>query len=123
MRWGRPLFFAACIAAAAEPAAAQRFSKIDGNRLLQICTLRAPAPLRPGLAPPPGRRECEAYVSGVADGIAAGPPRATACIPDGVTTAQLVEVVLKTLRDHPENAERHAGELVVQAYSRAFPCK
>ncbi len=105
------------------PAHAQRFSKVDGNRLLQMCETRAPAPLRPGLTAPPGRLQCEAYISGIADAIAAaGPGRAAACIPLAVTTPQLVAVVLKDLRARPEATERPAGALATEALARAFPC-
>ena len=113
----------AILLAALTAAHAQRVSKVDGNRLLGLCTARTAAPLRPGLAAAPStRRECDAYVSGVADAIAEQQPRA-ACIPANVTTAQLVEVTLKSLRDNPAIAQLPAGRLVVQSLAKAFPCR
>jgi hypothetical protein len=92
-------------------ASAQRVSTVDGNKLLGFCTAKATV-------------GCDAYISGVADAIAAaGPGKAMACIPSAVTGAQLRGVVVKYLKNHPETRELKAGELTIKALGQAFPCK
>jgi hypothetical protein len=95
---------------AAVPAAAQRVTKVDGNKLMSLCS---------------GKSEvgCEAYLDGVADAMAEEPSPRRACIPRNVTTAQLHDVVLKLLHDAPEKRELPAARIVVHAYAKAFPCK
>jgi hypothetical protein len=91
-------------------AQAQRVSKVDGTRLLAMCSTK-----------PAG--ECDAYLSGVADAIAAeGAEKAPACIPVAVTGVQLRDVVGKYIHNHPESREMKAGALTISALSAAFPC-
>lgn len=90
---------------------AQRESRVDGNKLLGFCTAKATA-------------NCDAYLSGVADAIAAqGKEHAMACIPVAVTGSQLRAVVVKYLHDHPQDRELKAGTLTTRAYAEAFSCK
>jgi hypothetical protein len=90
---------------------AQRVSKVDGNRLLAMCSVKAPG-------------ECDAYLSGVADSIEAqGRAKAEACIPTAVTGTQLRDVVIKYMRDNPQTRQMHAGALTMKAFSAAFPCR
>jgi hypothetical protein len=95
---------------AAVPAAAQRVTKIDGNKLMSLCSGKN------GVG-------CEAYLDGVADAMAEEPMPRRACIPRNVTTAQLHDVVLKLLHDEPEKRELPAARIVVHAYATAFPCR
>lgn len=104
----RLLLLAGLIVAAVQPAAAQRVSKIDGTRLVELCTGRNVA-------------GCDAYVSGVADAIAEL-DRRKACIPPAVTGAQLREVVVKFIRSRPENRQLPAGALTVRAFAAAWRC-
>jgi hypothetical protein len=91
-------------------AQAQRVSKVNGTRLLAMCTVKAPA-------------ECDAYLSGVSDAIeAGGRAKAAACIPTAVTGTQLREVVVKYLTSNPQTRELKAGALTLKAYAAAFPC-
>ena len=91
-------------------AMAQRQSKVDGNKLLSLCT------------GPTGKTGCEAYLSGVSD--AAGElGTGKVCIPPAVTTAQMRDVVVKYLKDHPGDREMKAGTLTLRAFSSAFACK
>ena len=101
----------AALALPSTGAYAQRVSKVNGTKLMSLCSA--------------GRAtDCDAYLSGVADAIGAGGrDHAAACIPDAVTGVQLREVVKKFLRDHPQDAEKPAGVLVTQAFAAAFPCK
>jgi hypothetical protein len=89
-------------------AQAQRVSKVNGTRLLAMCTVKAPT-------------DCEAYVSGVSDTLAELKAKA-ACIPDAVTGRQLREVVVKYLNSNPQTRELKAGALTLKAYAAAFPC-
>lgn len=92
-------------------AQAQRESKVDGNKLLGLCTGGA-------------KTNCDAYLSGVADAIAAqGPDHAAACIPVAVTGTQLREVVVLYLHSHPQDLQLKAGALTTRAYASAFACK
>jgi len=95
---------------AAGTAQAQRISKVDGNRLLTICTTTSPA-------------ECDAYLAGVADAIeAGGRAKAAACIPKAVTGVQLRDVVIKYIHSNPQTRELKGGLLTFRAYAAAFPC-
>ncbi len=100
----------ACVAIAGV-AHAQRESRVTGAKLLSLCTASAAA-------------NCDAYLSGVADGVAAqGPEHAPFCIPDAVTGKQLREVAVKYMHDHPQDLELKAGTVVTHAYTAAFACK
>jgi hypothetical protein len=46
----------------------------------------------------------------------------TACVPAGVKVGQLVEVVKKWLREHPEDWHYNASSLVAEAFSKTWPC-
>lgn len=97
----------ACLLAA--PAHAQRVSKVTGNSLLGLCSAT-------------DVKGCDAYVSGVADALAEAGETRAACIPASVTTQQLRDVVIKALRDQPQNREMPGGRLTVHAFEKAWPC-
>ena len=91
-------------------AAAQRVSRVDGNRLLSMCMSA-------------GKGECDAYLSGVADTIALqGRAHAQACIPTGVTGTQLREVVTKYISSNPQSRQEKAADLTMKAFAAAFRC-
>jgi hypothetical protein len=101
----------AMLMAACGAAHAQRVSKVDGNRLLAMCTTKSAG-------------ECDAYLSGVSDTIEAeGRARAPACIPTAVTGNQMRDVVIKYIHDNPQSRELKAGLLTIKALSAAFPCR
>ena len=95
---------------------AQRVSKVDGSRLMSLCSAHEAG-------------ECDAYLAGVADAIAKQGetlPTGTkplACIPAAVKTAQMREVVVKYLRGHPQSREEKGADLTVKAFAAAFPCR
>lgn len=60
------------------------------------------------------------YVDGIAD---AAVGLGYACYPTGVDQAQIREVVMKYLRDHPERLDDPAPLLVLNGLIEAFPCK
>ena len=70
---------------------------------------------------------CTGYVIGVFDqwaaGRAAGPFAKPACLPPGVGSGQLKDVVVRYLRDHPEVRDQSAWALVVHAMIEAWNCK
>ncbi len=111
MRFALTAAVAAMVLAATPLAWAQRVSKVDGNRLLTMCTVKSPG-------------ECDAYLSGVADTIeAGGRAKAEACIPKAVTGTQLRDVVIKYLRSNPQTRQMKAGALSTKAFAAAFPCR
>jgi len=60
------------------------------------------------------------YVDGIAD---AAVGLGYTCYPTGVAQAQIREVVMKYLRDHPERLNDPAPLLVLNGLFEAFPCK
>ncbi|MGA2903984.1 MAG: Rap1a/Tai family immunity protein [Candidatus Korobacteraceae bacterium] len=76
---------------------------------------------------------CVGYISGLVDGVTAeiaftqweihknvpGPY----CLPEEVENGQLIRVVLKYVKDHPEKAHMRTGPLAVLAWQKAFPCR
>ena len=96
---------------AATPAAAQRVSKVDGNKLASLCRAS-------------DVKGCDAYVAGVADALGELREDAhVACIPVRVTTDQMRDVVLKYLHDEPQDRELPGGRLTMRALAKAWPCK
>ncbi len=46
------------------------------------------------------------------------------CLPaGGITNGQAARIVVKYLRDHPEDLHRHEFVLAFRAFKEAFPCK
>jgi hypothetical protein len=58
-----------------------------------------------------------------ADKVLGGTPNREVCFPDNLPTDQMVRVVVKYLREHPERLNQAPGLLVVGAFYGAFPCK
>ena len=63
---------------------------------------------------------CLGYVAGATDSLQMD---GHICVPDNVTVAQAVDVVMKYLRDHPEDRHFLAPSLADLALRQAFPCK
>jgi Rap1a immunity proteins len=71
--------------------------------------------------------ECFGYVHGVDDGIGIaydiiGQPKSY-CFPDGVTHGQMMRVLIKFIKDHPEKAHSQTRVLEMRSFMDAFPCK
>lgn len=98
----------------AQPSAAGWMS---GNELLQSCEETNEAIKYQQLA------RCMGYIMGVADTMSADNSvngfRAKFTV--GITVQQITDVVLKFLREHPEDRHYSANGLVAQALSEAFP--
>jgi hypothetical protein len=109
----RAAIIAMCLLGMAAASRADRGSFFTGNDLSQMCE-------------PTIGAECIGYVAGVLDGAERlagflkrpGDP----CPPSGVKGSQVVDVVKKQLRDHPEYRRWAAGDLVLSAISEAFHC-
>lgn len=67
---------------------------------------------------------CMAYVSGAYDAIelARDINSAPRCGPDGLTVGQLKDVVVKYMREHPENRNYSAASLVLLSMVDAWGC-
>ena len=70
---------------------------------------------------------CMSYLVGHAEGMAAGfaasAARATYCPPAGLTPRQIQQIVLKHLREVPEDLHHGASDHVGAALLVAYPCK
>lgn len=88
-----------------------RKSYLDGNQLLDYCEKQALA--------------CSLYIDGVVDGQLSAIIRTNRdvpyCIPHEATGRQVMDVVVKYLREHPEERTHLGGILVARALSRAWP--
>jgi hypothetical protein len=95
----------------------QRVSTTSGNALLESCESKEEFQ----------QAFCSGYVQGATDldGMegAAFPERRRSCVGENVTNGQIEDVVVKYLRDHPEERHVLAAILVVKAAAKAFPCK
>jgi hypothetical protein len=100
---------------AASSAHAQRVSTVNGGKLLSLCTGKSVVP-------------CDAYISGVADAVAAtgsmaGDTKSLGiCVPKATTGAQMREAVVKSLRANPDDNSRSAVELVLRALQASYGC-
>ena len=115
----------ACVAVAALAggAHAARFSSVDGNKLLQICT-------NPRTTP-----SCTAYIEGISDSISlyqelrpqdgskGGALPAYVCVPSEVTGVRQRDTVISFLKQHPESANRQAAGVVADALRTAYACQ
>jgi|ERR1700683_2305483 len=76
---------------------------------------------------------CTGFVSGFTSGMKFGTDYAADkagkkvpglfCLPDEVENGQIIRIVLKYVRDNPEEAHQPTSFLVVDALRKAFPCK
>ena len=96
--------------------AEHRVSTTTGNDLLEYCESKE-RPFPTGL--------CLGYVLGASDVEsmegAAFPDRARSYVPNNVSNGQMIDIVVKYLKDRPEERHMLAG-LLVEAMNKAFPC-
>jgi hypothetical protein len=68
---------------------------------------------------------CQSYIIGAADALlleqAAWKTRHF-CLPAGVTQGQIGEIGLNYIRDHPEDRQLAAVDLINSSLEKAFPC-
>jgi hypothetical protein len=106
-----------------------RAAVITGNELLEVCEDRAPGA---------GYALCLGYVTGIADLAQIltmkvvtmidedgddAVPMINWCRPTGVTNAQLVDVVVRDLRAHPEDRHMPALALIMRSLRTSLPCR
>ena len=86
----------------------------NGNQLLQSCTQTDTF----------SQALCMGYVEGIADEVALVQSfnKSPSCIPPGVVVKQLVDVVVKSLRQKPETRNSEAALLATAAFAEAWPC-
>lgn len=98
-------------------AAALNGSFANGNALLADCDSSVGY----------DRGACSGYISGVSDAIASYQTVHAfpdfVCMPDQVQRGQIIDVVVKYLRDHPEKRHLGAASMVTAALRLAFPCE
>jgi hypothetical protein len=111
------LFASVLLLLVSASAHAQRISTMTGNDLLESC----------GSAGHFGQAFCLGYVAGVTDldgpDGSAFPERRRSCVAENVSNGQVRDVVVKYLKDHPEERHIQASILIVKAMAQAFPCK
>lgn len=115
---------AAALCAFAPAAHAQRFTRVTGQALVQLCTgsdrTRA--------------EQCVSYIDAVADtagfyqrlrpedGSKGASLPGYLCIPDSATGIVLRDTVVKWLRAHPDANSRQASGVVMDALYAQYPC-
>lgn len=94
---------------------APAFALFDGNELWESCNGDMHG----------DRGFCQGYVSAVVDSHHAlmSEDNYFFCRPKGVIVRQYIDVVKKSLADHPQDRHRRAADLVFEALMEAFPCK
>ena len=87
----------------------------NGNELFQDCE-GGDDPQQKQTGDPGGQwGMCLGFILGVADAL-------HFCIPTGVNSGQVKDVVTLYLRDHPEQRHLPASDLVTAAIKEKFPC-
>ena len=104
---------------------AERFSAVDGSRLISMCTGRDRGMVE----------DCTAYINGVsdaasfyqnlrpADGSKGGQLPAYLCLPPSITGVQLREAVVGWARSHAESQRLQASGVVLRALHDSFKCQ
>lgn len=91
----------------------------NGNDLLDYCAYTEKSPNDPEFFK---AIMCSGYVDAATDATLLPNVRTNICFPSGVEKRQTYAVVLKYLRDHPEQLHLNGVALVYRALESAFPC-
>ncbi|MGY5811903.1 Rap1a/Tai family immunity protein [Rhizobium sp. LEGMi198b] len=105
-----PIFAALACAAVAIPAAPAFAGFADGNQLYGWRSAINPLNVE----------DCHAYISGVVDPMSLFEASGKSCIRLGVTVQQVTDIVVRSLRERPENRDQSAAVLVNNAILNAF---
>lgn len=109
----------------AGPAHAERFSPIDGGKLVSLCTGHDKGVVA----------DCTAYINGVsdaasfyqnlrpADGSKGGKLPAYLCLPTTITGVQMRDAVVNWAKSHPESQRLQASGLVLRALHDTYKCQ
>lgn len=116
--------------AAATTSSPVRAEFISGNTLYRYCT-----GTDSDYSQVSQRIICTTYIQGAHDGLEAGgryvtfkidskdDPIQIVCVPSGVETGQLQDLVVAHLRDNPAVRDLSASVLVLAAIAKAYPCR
>ena len=89
---------------------------VSGNELYSYC--QSASSVDQGI--------CTGYIGGVVDSqitvLTALKLHNPVCGPQNVTTGEMKDIVLRSLREHPEERHYTAASLVLGALAEAFPC-
>ena len=106
--------------ALAGTAQAERFSALNGTKLLQICTAA-------------DATDCTAYIEGVSDTLSfyqklrpadkPGKLPTYVCVPAPLTGVQLRETVVAYARAHTDMLDKQASGIVLRALDGVYRCK
>ncbi len=66
---------------------------------------------------------CSGYVQAMLDENEGTKEHPVVCIPDKITIEQTVRIIIKFLKDHPQQMNLSADVLVNAAFVHAFPCR
>jgi hypothetical protein len=102
------------------PAEAEDLIWHSGNTFLSTCSLAYKTSDELTEAQLITTEPCLPYVRGLDDGM--GLLRARFCEPDNVTNGQLLQILVKFIRDNPEKAHLRTAVLYLAAMEKAFPC-
>jgi Rap1a immunity proteins len=103
-----------------QPVTAQVMT-INGNALNNYCNPNKSAPAQEWAM----AATCMGYLAAVMDAFAGGGDvnGYRACIPPTADMNQIVDIVKRFIRNHPEKRHFLAVGLVAASFSEAFPCK
>ncbi len=121
----RAVLIAAAVAAIAVPAQAERFSALNGAKLVELCTGRDKS----------AQSDCTAYIEGISDTVSfyqklrpkdgskgAALPEYV-CVPDSVTGLQLRETVVNWAKAHASLLPAtQASGIVLRAINATYAC-
>ncbi len=101
---------------------AERFSNLNGEKLMQICTSSA-------------QETCISYIEGVsdtqnfyqklrpADGTKGGKLPSYFCVPTAETGVQMRDAVISWAKAHPDMMSKQASGVVLRALDAAYRCR
>jgi hypothetical protein len=99
------------------PLSAAANAEFAGNDLKQICNVYPEHTESSAL--------CMGYIAGTLDTVGGFDKMLKlrwACEPTGVTGDQLISMTIKYLADHPDQLHNTAASLILNMYTKAFPC-
>jgi len=103
----------------------------DGGTLLKLCRAEERIETTKNTDELADALQCQAYIEGVFTGYSMVSNGLglkekgveNVCVPDEVKLGQMILVVQKYLKDHPEKLHQGAAKLTMTALKEAFPCK